>query len=168
MRYMRACRVRDSCARAAVSCLCLCWCKTLHAGALSQFFFNFASMRQLRGHCFRSFCLICVPAVVSAGAFVSVSGDPGMRSAQPRLLLEGWNFCNRCGRSCEILPRWADCVAANGTQLVSKSANAAGLPVASQDQPRCDAGAEQKERDLGQLCEQVRLEITVDIVSRRC
>ena len=75
-------------------------------------------------------------------------------AASPRLLLEGWNFCNRCGRACDVAPRWADCVAVNGTQLVSHAANAVGIPnKADQNQSSCDALAEQKERDLGALCE---------------
>lgn len=85
-------------------------------------------------------------------AFVSVCGDPGMVAPEPRLLLEGWNFCNRCGRACDVAPRWADCVAANGSQLVSVAANALGLPQSVQSQPSCDALTEEKERELGDLC----------------
>ena len=85
--------------------------------------------------------------------WVSIVGDPGMASPQPRVLLEGWNFCNRCGRACDVAPRWADCVSPEGKQLVSAAANAAGLPRPQQSQPTCDAYTEQKERDLGKLCE---------------
>ena len=84
--------------------------------------------------------------------FFSVLGDPGMAQPEPRILLESWNFCNRCGRSCDIGPRWADCIDEGGNQLVPAAANDAGLPREAQDQPRCDAFAEQKERDLGELC----------------
>lgn len=43
----------------------------------------------------------CVASAASADVpataeFVSVCGDPGMRQPEPRVLLEGWNFCNRC------------------------------------------------------------------------
>lgn len=85
--------------------------------------------------------------------FVSVLGDPRMSQPEPRILLESWNFCNRCGRACDVGPRWADCVSEAGEQLVSEAANAAGLPRAAQGQPTCDAFAEQKERDLGELCQ---------------
>lgn len=90
-------------------------------------------------------------AAASAPTFVSVCGDPGM-TLPPKILLEGWNFCNRCGRSCSEAPRWADCVGSDGAQRVTPAANAAGLPLAAQSQPACDAFTEQKERDLGGLC----------------
>ena len=82
---------------------------------------------------------------------VSICGDPGM-TLPPKVLLEGWNFCNRCGRACSEAPRWADCVGPDGTQRVSPAANAAGLAPAAQSQAACDAFTEQKERNLGGLC----------------
>jgi hypothetical protein len=87
----------------------------------------------------------------SAPTMVSVCGDPGLK-LPPKILLEGWNFCNRCGRACTEAPRWADCVGGDGVQRVTPAANAAGLPLPAQSQPACDAFAEQKERDLGGLC----------------
>lgn len=92
-------------------------------------------------------------AAADPGAsFVSVCGDPGMRQVGPRVLLEGWNFCNRCGRACTVAPRWADCIGEDGRQAVTPTENAAGLPVSLQNQSACDAFTEAKERSLGQLC----------------
>ena len=82
---------------------------------------------------------------------VSVCGDPGML-LPPKILLEGWNFCNRAGRACSEAPRWADCVAPSGVQRVAPADNAAGLPLPAQGQAACDAFTEQKERALGGLC----------------
>lgn len=82
---------------------------------------------------------------------VSVCGDPAMK-LPPKILLEGWNFCNRNGRACDVAPRWADCVSPDGTQRVTPSDNSAGLPLPQQSQPTCDAFTEQKERNLGALC----------------
>ena len=84
-------------------------------------------------------------------SMVSVCGDPGML-LPPKILLEGWNFCNRCGRACSEGPRWADCVGPDGAQRVTPADNTAGLPLAQQNQSNCDAFAEQKERTLGGLC----------------
>ena len=56
--------------------------------------------------------------------FVSVCGDPAMSQPEPRVLLEGWNFCNRCGRACTVAPRWADCVGPDGEQRVTADARA--------------------------------------------
>lgn len=92
-------------------------------------------------------------APTDGAAFESVCGDPGMSQPEPRVLLEGWNFCNRCGRACTVAPRWADCIGPDGTQLVSAAANAAGLPMPKQNQSMCDSYTEQKERDLGALCQ---------------
>ena len=92
-----------------------------------------------------------LPLAQAAAPFVTVCGDPGM-TLPPKILLEGWNFCNRAGRACSTSPRWADCVAPNGSQRVTPAANAAGLPLAQQSQPTCDAATQQKERDLGALC----------------
>eukprot|EP00928_Gymnodinium_smaydae_P000442 TRINITY_DN10170_c0_g1_i1.p1 TRINITY_DN10170_c0_g1~~TRINITY_DN10170_c0_g1_i1.p1 ORF type:complete len:622 (+),score=42.90 TRINITY_DN10170_c0_g1_i1:40-1905(+) len=71
--------------------------------------------------------------------------------SDPRVMIEGWNMCNRCGRHCSVHPRWADCVL-DGTQRVTEAANDAGLPLSQQSQSTCDAGAAQKERSLGDLC----------------
>ena len=95
--------------------------------------------------------LLALLAKGAAAPMVSVCGDPGM-TLPPKILLEGWNFCNRAGRACSVAPRWADCVAPNGTQRVSPAANAAGLAPSAQNQAACDAFTEQKERDLGGLC----------------
>lgn len=84
--------------------------------------------------------------------FVSVCGDPAMSQPEPRVLLEGWNFCNRCGRACTVAPRWADCVGPDGKQRVTADANNAGLPAVAQNQSACDAFTEAKERSLGGLC----------------
>ena len=107
----------------------------------------------------RRFAATMALLVVQASAareakFVSVLGDPGMRSLKPRFLLEGWNFCNRAGRACQISPRWADCISPSGTQLVTPADNAAGLLQPDRNASSCDAATEQKERDLGSLCEQ--------------
>lgn len=83
--------------------------------------------------------------------FVSVCGDPGML-LPPKVLLEGWNFCNRCGRACTVAPRWADCVGRDGVQRVTPADNAAGLPLGQQNQSACDSFTEEKERTLGGLC----------------
>ena len=93
--------------------------------------------------------LLALPA--RSAPMVSVCGDPGM-ALPPKILLEGWNFCNRAGRACDTAPRWADCTGADGIQRVTAAANAAGLPASQQSQPACDAFTEQKERDLGALC----------------
>lgn len=95
--------------------------------------------------------LLALLAKGAAAPMVSVCGDPGM-TLPPKILLNSWNFCNRAGRACSIAPRWADCVAPNGTQRVSPAANAAGLDPSAQNQAACDAFTEQKERDLGGLC----------------
>ena len=91
------------------------------------------------------------PAAAAAPTMVSVCGDPGML-LPPKVLLEGWNFCNRAGRACSESPRWADCVSPSGVQRVAPTDNAAGLPLPSQGQASCDAFTEQKERALGALC----------------
>jgi len=98
--------------------------------------------------------LLCalLSARAAAAPFVSVCGDPGMR-APPKVLLEGWNFCNRAGRSCSVAPRWADCVGADGVQRVAPAANAAGLPAGAAAQASCDAFTQAKERALGGLCD---------------
>ena len=51
---------------------------------------------------------------------VSILGDPGLKFKPygPRIMLEGWNFCNRAGPAFEgdpILPspRYADCIVDN-------------------------------------------------------
>lgn len=70
-------------------------------------------------------------------AYVSALGDPGMRSDRVRVLVEGWNFCNRAGNlsipvmaanrtngavsSVSGSPRWADC-----TDLVCPGTNSSG------------------------------------------
>lgn len=90
-------------------------------------------------------------AAAPAPTFVSVCGDPGML-LPPKILLEGWNFCNRCGRACSVSPRWADCVGPDGAQRVTPADNAAGLPLGQQSQAACDAFTEEKERTLGGLC----------------
>eukprot|EP01062_Namystynia_karyoxenos_P060164 TRINITY_DN5167_c0_g1_i1.p1 TRINITY_DN5167_c0_g1~~TRINITY_DN5167_c0_g1_i1.p1 ORF type:complete len:659 (+),score=161.96 TRINITY_DN5167_c0_g1_i1:91-1977(+) len=92
------------------------------------------------------------PPLVPPEHMHSVVGDPGMSAANPRWLLEGWNFCNRCGRACKTAPRWADCISADGRQLVTPADNAAGLGEVSQTE--CDAFSEQKERDLSRICAQ--------------
>lgn len=59
---------------------------------------------------------------------------------------------------CTEAPRWADCVPLSGRgagpngNLVTEEANSQGLPAGS-NASLCDAFAEQKERDLGTLCE---------------
>jgi hypothetical protein len=83
---------------------------------------------------------------------VSVCGDPGMK-LPPKILLEGWNFCNRAGRSCNVAPRWADCIGPDGVERVTPADNAAGLPLNQQGQAECDSFTEEKERTLGHLCE---------------
>jgi len=86
-------------------------------------------------------------------------GDPGMLLA-PRVLMEGWTFCNRAGGSCEVGPRWADCTPDAGEpagpgpdgNLVTLANNAAGLN-ASAPQGQCDPFTQAKERHLGTICE---------------
>lgn len=64
-------------------------------------------------------------------SLVSALPDPRMQAPNPAVLIEGWNFCNRAGSGAvpglnlQPSPRYADCVAANGTQLVSAADNAA-------------------------------------------
>jgi len=43
--------------------------------------------------------------------YVSVLGDPGMKSKLVRVALEGWNFCNEVGEEAPGMgsPRYADC-----------------------------------------------------------
>ena len=101
-------------------------------------------------HLTLALALVAAAAVVGA-PMVSVCGDPGM-TLPPKVLLEGYNFCNRAGRACSTAPRWADCTGPDGAQRVSPAANAAGLPASLQSQPACDAFTQQKERDLGALC----------------
>ena len=94
---------------------------------------------------------LILAASLADGVMVSVCGDPGMK-LPPKVLLEGWNFCNRAGRACSVAPRWADCTGPDGTQRVTPSENAAGLPSGQQGQATCDSFTQQKERDLGALC----------------
>lgn len=94
---------------------------------------------------------LCGAAAAGNATMVSICGDPGML-LPPKILLEGWNFCNRCGRACTESPRWADCVSPDGVQRVTADDNAAGLPLRVQNQSNCDAFTEQKERNLGAVC----------------
>ncbi|XP_024537461.1 uncharacterized protein LOC9649132 [Selaginella moellendorffii] len=50
-------------------------------------------------------------ATAVTGGYESALGDPGMRSPNSRVLLEGWNFCNGAENigSGQPSPRWADC-----------------------------------------------------------
>jgi hypothetical protein len=93
-------------------------------------------------------------------AYRSVVGDPMFaRDNGTRVMIEGWNFCNRCGRDCAVAPRWADCPPASGAapgpgpegNRVTDADNAAGL-ADDIDPLTCDAITQQKERNLGALC----------------
>ena len=72
-----------------------------------------------------------LPPEPAAGAFVSVSGDPGLLSPAIAVMLTGWNFCNMALAPPEFdarpSPRWADCASPNdGTPQVSAADNALG------------------------------------------
>ena len=61
---------------------------------------------------------------------MSILGDPGLKFKPygPRIMLEGWNFCNRAGPSFAgdpVLPspRYADCIVNNNDNIYNNNSN---------------------------------------------
>ena len=111
-----------------------------------------APVMQFKCSLLTTFFLSVLGSYAGSTTMVSVCGDPGMK-LPPKILLEGWNFCNRAGRACSVAPRWADCIGPDGNERVTPADNAAGLPLNQQGQAECDSFTEEKERTLGTLCE---------------
>lgn len=55
--------------------------------------------------------LLKTHGLISKNRYVSAIGDPGMKSANVRVALEAWNFCNEVGFEAPGMgsPRLADC-----------------------------------------------------------
>lgn len=55
--------------------------------------------------------LLKTNGLISKKKYVSAIGDPGMKSANVRIALEAWNFCNEVGFEAPGMgsPRLADC-----------------------------------------------------------
>lgn len=56
-------------------------------------------------------CLVNGELLQETDSYVSVIGDPGMKSPNARFGLEAWNFCNEVGMEAPNMgsPRMADC-----------------------------------------------------------
>lgn len=55
--------------------------------------------------------LVSITKLSEENSYVSVLGDPGMKSPNSRFALEAWNFCNEVGMEAPNMgsPRMADC-----------------------------------------------------------
>lgn len=54
---------------------------------------------------------VSITQLSEENSYVSVVGDPGMKSPNARFALEAWNFCNEVGMEAPNMgsPRMADC-----------------------------------------------------------
>ncbi|KAH9725302.1 hypothetical protein KPL70_007818 [Citrus sinensis] len=67
--------------------------------------------------------LLKTHGLISKNRYVSAIGDPGMKSANVRVALEAWNFCNEVGFEAPGMgsPRLADCADLFCTSLITDS-----------------------------------------------